>query len=109
MLKHLKETTLAPRYSAGVWYFYPGASRFHDGDLTPQEAIMLMSAEEVAKLLGVSTKQIYYYCRQGTCPHIRIGRQVKFSSDQIDRWLDAGGTPLPGGRSDQRRGGCHVE
>ena len=30
MLGHLKGTTLEPRYSAGVWYFYPGASRFHD-------------------------------------------------------------------------------
>jgi len=30
MLKHLKGTTLAPKYSAGVWYFYPGASRFHE-------------------------------------------------------------------------------
>ena len=29
-LKHLKETTLEPKYSAGVWYFYPGASRFHE-------------------------------------------------------------------------------
>jgi len=30
MLGHLKGTSLEPRYSAGVWYFYPGASRFHD-------------------------------------------------------------------------------
>ena len=30
MLKHLKSTTLQPKYSAGVWYFYPGASRFHE-------------------------------------------------------------------------------
>ncbi len=30
MLKRLKGTTLQPKYSAGVWYFYPGASRFHE-------------------------------------------------------------------------------
>jgi xylose isomerase len=30
MLKHLKSATLEPKYSAGVWYFYPGASRFHE-------------------------------------------------------------------------------
>lgn len=29
-LKHLKQNTLKPKYSAGVWYFYPGASRFHE-------------------------------------------------------------------------------
>ena len=30
MLKHLKKIELKPKYSAGVWYFYPGASRFHE-------------------------------------------------------------------------------
>lgn len=30
MLKHLKATKLKPRYSLGVWYFYPGGGRFHD-------------------------------------------------------------------------------
>jgi xylose isomerase len=30
MLKHLKGFRLEPRFSAGVWYFYPGASRFHE-------------------------------------------------------------------------------
>jgi xylose isomerase len=30
MLRHLKGTKLTPKYSAGVWYFYPGASRFHE-------------------------------------------------------------------------------
>ncbi|MFH2112109.1 MAG: TIM barrel protein [Candidatus Bathyarchaeota archaeon] len=29
-LTHLKSTTLKPRYSAGVWYFYPGGGRFHE-------------------------------------------------------------------------------
>jgi len=30
MLKHLKGCKLKPRYSAGVWYFYPAGGRFHD-------------------------------------------------------------------------------
>ncbi len=30
MHKHLQETKLSPKFSAGVWYFYPGASRFHE-------------------------------------------------------------------------------
>jgi xylose isomerase len=30
MLLHLKSFDLKPKYSAGVWFFYPGASRFHD-------------------------------------------------------------------------------
>ena len=30
MLKHLKGSKLKPRFSLGVWYFYPGGGRFHD-------------------------------------------------------------------------------
>jgi len=30
MLKHLEGTTLTPRFSAGVWYFYPAGGRFHE-------------------------------------------------------------------------------
>ena len=30
MLGHLKGTRLKPRFSVGVWYFYPGGGRFHD-------------------------------------------------------------------------------
>ena len=30
MLKHLNESELKPRYSAGVWYFYPPGGRFHE-------------------------------------------------------------------------------
>lgn len=30
MLKHLNNSELKPRYSAGVWYFYPPGGRFHD-------------------------------------------------------------------------------
>lgn len=30
MFEHLKKNTIKPKYSAGVWYFFPGASRFHE-------------------------------------------------------------------------------
>ena len=30
MLKHLNDSELKPRYSAGVWYFYPPGGRFHE-------------------------------------------------------------------------------
>ncbi|MFQ6094878.1 MAG: TIM barrel protein [Candidatus Bathyarchaeia archaeon] len=30
MLKHLKSFSLEPRFSAGVWYFFPGGGRFHE-------------------------------------------------------------------------------
>ena len=30
MLRHLRQTRLKPRFSAGVWYFNPAPSRFHE-------------------------------------------------------------------------------
>ncbi|MEM1544001.1 MAG: TIM barrel protein, partial [Candidatus Bathyarchaeia archaeon] len=30
MLKHLKSFRLEPKFSIGVWYFYPGGGRFHE-------------------------------------------------------------------------------
>ena len=30
MLEHLARFILKPRFSAGVWYFYPGGGRFHE-------------------------------------------------------------------------------
>jgi xylose isomerase len=30
MFKHLKSFRLEPRFSVGVWYFFPGGSRFHE-------------------------------------------------------------------------------
>jgi len=30
MLKHLKSSILKPRFSAGIWYFYPPGGRFHE-------------------------------------------------------------------------------
>jgi len=35
MLKHLEGTTLTPRFSAGVWYFYPAGGRFHEAYVDP--------------------------------------------------------------------------
>jgi len=35
MLKHLEGTTLTPRFSAGVWYFYPAGGRFHEAYVEP--------------------------------------------------------------------------
>ena len=30
MLRHLKSFRLEPRFSAGVWYFFPSGGRFHE-------------------------------------------------------------------------------
>ena len=57
----------------------------------------LMTAQETAKLLGVSKHRIYQMAKKGLIPYCRLGRQVKFDRKQIEEWLAKGGTALPGG------------
>jgi len=69
---------------------------------------MLLDVAQVAERLGVTPKRVYYYVARGFLPTVRIGRQIKFSSDQIERWIEAGGTPLAPPVVDDHQGGIHV-
>ena len=66
---------------------------------------MLMNVTQTAEHLGIPARQVYYYCSKGLIPHIRIGRLVRFSEDQIKRWIEAGGSSLPDGRNGAQQGG----
>lgn len=58
----------------------------------------LLSATEVAGILGISEQRVYGIAREGLCPAVvRIGRQVRFHTEKLDSWIEAGGTALPGG------------
>jgi excisionase family DNA binding protein len=60
------------------------------------ECERLLSADEVAEVLGVSTARIYELLRSGLLPCIKIGRQRRVSPAQLRAWLDGGGQSLPG-------------
>lgn len=57
----------------------------------------LYTAKDVAQLLLVSEQRVYDLCKKALIPHIKLGRQIRFHPVQIDEWLAAGGTSLPGG------------
>lgn len=46
LLKHLKEFSIEPKFSAGVWFFAPGGGRFHEPYVDPMttEQILEISA-----------------------------------------------------------------
>ena len=52
----------------------------------------LLDAEEVAKILKVNKDRVYSLARQGVIPHVRIGRQLRFSSRALDDWISRGGS-----------------
>jgi excisionase family DNA binding protein len=47
----------------------------------------LLSAEEVAKLLGVETAYLYSLARTGKIPSFKLGKYRRFSPDHIKGWL----------------------
>ncbi|HHU98210.1 MAG TPA: helix-turn-helix domain-containing protein [Petrimonas sp.] len=54
----------------------------------------LMTASQTAKMLNISKHRLYDLAKRGIVPHVRLGRQVRFDTKQIDAWLEHGGTQL---------------
>ena len=63
--------------------------------LTPQQRLSeppggaerLLTADEVAKWLLVTTAWVYAETRAGRMPHVRIGRYYRYWPSSIDAWL----------------------
>ena len=51
-------------------------------------------AEQLADLFKVTPHRVYDLVREDRIPHIRIGRQIRFSPDAIEAWAAAGGQPI---------------
>jgi excisionase family DNA binding protein len=47
----------------------------------------LLTAEDVAAMLGMGTDWIYAQVRANRIPHVRLGRYVRFRSESIDQWI----------------------
>ena len=58
----------------------------------------LLTASEAADLLNVTEWRVYQLARQNRIPTVRLGRLVRFSPIAVDRWIDAGGSPLASSR-----------
>lgn len=59
-----------------------------------RDSIQIISASEVAEILGVSAIRVYEMARAGLLPAgvvVRLGRQVRFNADALDRWIESGG------------------
>ncbi len=57
----------------------------------------LMAVEEVADILGVRVHRVYELARADILPHVRLGRQLRFSPAKINEFIEGGGQALPGG------------
>lgn len=48
----------------------------------------LLTAEDVAAMLGVTVGWIYTETRAGRIPHVKLGRYRRYRRQTIDRWLE---------------------
>lgn len=57
----------------------------------------LLRASEVAEILDLSVERVYDLAREGILPTCRLGRQLRFSSNAIENFINNGGKTYPGG------------
>jgi excisionase family DNA binding protein len=48
---------------------------------------VLLTAEQVAKLLSVKRSWVYAQARSGRLPHVRVGRYPRFRRDALEAWI----------------------
>jgi excisionase family DNA binding protein len=51
------------------------------------DALEILTADEVAGLLGLDRKTVYDAARRGQIPHRRVGRRLLFERQTIVDWL----------------------
>jgi excisionase family DNA binding protein len=71
----------------------------------------LLTIQEVAERLNLKPSTLYAWAAQGTIPHLKLGRLLRFDPDEIDAWLhDRRRHPPPIYASHRRRPGReHVD
>jgi excisionase family DNA binding protein len=50
----------------------------------------LLTAEDVAEMIGMRVDYVYALSRRNQIPHLRFGRTLRFRAVAIEAWLRAG-------------------
>ena len=56
--------------------------------------MQLISAETLARRLGVQPVTVYSWARRGAIPHYKVERNVRFDEAEIQEWLAAKKKPV---------------
>ena len=59
----------------------------------------LLTADEVAKLLGVPTSWVYEQSREGRIPTVTLGRYRRYRREAIEAWITQIEAPARGARA----------
>ncbi len=47
-----------------------------------------LNIKEVGEFLGIKVSTLYCYVENGTIPHYRVGRLIRFKKREIDQWME---------------------
>ena len=64
----------------------------------------LLTAEDVAELLGMTSDWVYAETRAARIPHVKLGRYRRYRAETIDAWLADLECATMNGRTTKRRG-----
>ena len=53
----------------------------------PPPKRILLTAEEVAEMIGMGVDWVYAQSRRGTIPTVRLGRYCRYRPEAIEAWL----------------------
>ena len=69
------------------------------GESRPSNGGRLLTADEVAELLGVPTSWVYEQSRLGRIPTVTLGRYRRYRREAIAAWLEGLESPARGVRA----------
>ena len=46
-----------------------------------------LDINEVTECLGIKKSTLYFHVENGTIPHYRIGRLIRFKKQEVDQWM----------------------
>lgn len=52
-----------------------------------EDSRLLLTAEEVAAMLGMGVDWVWEQARRGRIPHVKLGRFRRFRREAIEQWL----------------------
>jgi excisionase family DNA binding protein len=55
----------------------------------------LLTADEVAELLGMTTSWVYAASRKGELPTVKLGRYRRYRREAIERWIEEQESVVP--------------
>ncbi|WCB93800.1 hypothetical protein DSM104299_02516 [Baekduia alba] len=54
----------------------------------------LLRPEDAAELLSVKVSWIYEACRNGRLPFLRVGKHIRFTRADLERWVSSQRSPV---------------